>query len=179
MARANGDDHALIIVADNLAEAEYRGGDAAAALRIAEEVIERGTPQSRNVTIGNIAQYLVALDRYDDARRAAREAVAISRDAREYVSLAFALQHLAAIAVLAPVEDSEMAIDSRRRGARLLGYVGTCIAALDAVRETEQMEYDRMLPVLNGAFDDAELAALVQEGSSWSEDRAVAEAMLI
>lgn len=179
MARANGDDHALMIVADNLAEAEYRGGDAAAALRIAQEMMEKGSPRSRNVTIGNVAQYLVALDRYDEARARALDAVGIARDAQEYVSVTFALQHMAAVATLAPISDPALAVETRRRGARLLGYVDARMAALDAVRETEQMEYDRMLPVLRATFDDVELAALMREGAGWNEDRAVAEAGLI
>jgi hypothetical protein len=66
------------------------------------------------------------------------------------------------------------------RAARLLGYVDTQLAALEAQREyTEQQEYDKMLPALHAALGADECTRLMAEGSTSSEDHAVAEAMLI
>jgi Arc/MetJ family transcription regulator len=64
--------------------------------------------------------------------------------------------------------------------ARLLGYVDARLAALEALRyHTEQQEYDAMLPALREALGADELSKLMAEGSTWSEDQAVAEATLI
>ena len=63
------------------------------------------------------------------------------------------------------------------RAARLVGYVDLRFAALGAVRQyTEQQEYDRVREALRGAFDPDELASLVAEGGTMTEDRAVNEA---
>jgi hypothetical protein len=43
---------------------------------------------------------------------------------------------------------------------------------------TEQQEYDATIPALRDVGAD-ECAKLTAEGSTWSEDQAVAEAMLI
>ena len=62
----------------------------------------------------------------------------------------------------------------------ILGYVDTRILALEAPREyTKQQEYDKMIAALRDALGEDELAKLLDEGSAWSEDQAVAEAMLI
>jgi predicted ATPase/class 3 adenylate cyclase len=177
IARASGDEHAISLLAGNLAETEFRGGDAEAALRIANETVlpfrAKNFARRIAITLANTAQYFVALGRYDEARESAREAITVSRDAQAYVWMAFALQHLAAVAALAPGDG-----DARARAARLMGYVDARIVALEAARETEQQEYDRVLPVLRETLGDETLARLMQEGSAWNEDRAVAEAML-
>jgi predicted ATPase/class 3 adenylate cyclase len=184
ISRSSGDDHAAALVAANLAEAEFRGGDAAAALRISSEVLDafRATFASARrvaITLANMAQYFIALDRFDDARTQAREAVIVSRDAQAEVWLTFSVQHLAAIAVLELRDDPRSLREARRRGALLLGYVNARLAALDAVRETEQIEYERVLPVLGGEFGDEELAKLMKEGGAWSEDQAFSEAFAV
>jgi predicted ATPase/class 3 adenylate cyclase len=178
MARVAGDEHAISLLAANLAETEFKGGDAEAALQRAGETIEtlRAPNFARRIaiTLANMAQYLVALDRYDEARERAREAVAVSRDAQADVWTVFALQHLAAIGALAPAEPI-----TRARSARLMGYVDARIDELDAVRETEELEYQRVMPALREALGNDSLEALMREGGTWNEDQAVAEAMLI
>jgi tetratricopeptide (TPR) repeat protein len=182
-ARAAGHERFVAIIATNLAEAEFRGGDAAAALRLTDEALAvlRTIGDTRRIahTQVNTTAYLVALRRYDEARSAAREAVTAARDTQYSLMLACALQHLAAIA--ASLESVNMpVIEDRRRAARLLGYVDTCLATLEAFREyTEQQEYDVILSVLREALGADQLARLTTEGSTWSEDQAVTEAMLV
>jgi hypothetical protein len=54
------------------------------------------------------------------------------------------------------------------------------IAALEAVREhTERQEYNKLLPALRAARGEETLAKLTAEAGAWTEDRAVAEAMLV
>ena len=180
IAKEVGADGLLADSSTNLAEVEFRSGDVAAALRVGNEALE--LQRARNDTtiiLCNLAAYLLADGRFDDARSYAREGLAVTRDAQYEVFFAFALQHLAAIAALRPCDDAEQVREDKARAARLTGYVDRHIAELDAVREyTEQEEYDKMLAKLGGALGET-LRDLMDEGRAWDEDRAVAEAMLV
>jgi predicted ATPase/class 3 adenylate cyclase len=184
LARTVGDEQMIALLAGNLGETEFKAGNTTAALRLAGETLDttRAPAFARRVAIayGNMAAYLVSLERYDEARAHALESLAISRDAQADAWMMFALQHLAAVAALGPSDDVDGARDAHRRAAFLLGYVDARLAALEVVREfTEQQEYDKMLPALRDALGDDELAKLIKKGATWSEDQAVAEAMLI
>jgi hypothetical protein len=85
--------------------------------------------------------------------------------------IATALQHLALLASLS---------GDRRRGAQLLGYVDAQYAMLGAQREhTEQWGYDKLMAALPETLGADEIATLGAEGATWSEDRAVEEALSI
>ena len=63
---------------------------------------------------------------------------------------------------------------------RILGYVDARIAVCEALREyTEQCGYDGTIRALREMLGADELLRRMAEGSTWSEDHAVAEAMLI
>lgn len=112
------------------------------------------------------------MERYDEARAAAREALTLGRDFQLEVHLVLALQHLAVI--------DGLASGNRERAARLLGYTDSRLDTLEVSREyTEQQEYDRLLTKLRHALGNDEFRKLKAEGSSWTEDRAVGEAMLV
>lgn len=183
-ARAAGDEHVAALRAANLAEMEFRSGDATTALRLAGgalEILRRITISKQNVAVllDNSAAYLVALERYDEARAHAREGLTVSRDAQAEVWTSFAVQHLAAVATFEPADGTVNARDIHSRAARLLGYVDARLAALEAMREnTEQQEYDKIVPALRDALGAEDLAKLMEEGGAWNEDQAAAEAML-
>jgi predicted ATPase/class 3 adenylate cyclase len=182
--RAIGADRGAAMVALNLAETEFRVGNAAEALRLAREslAVFRASNATRNLAVaqGNMAAHLTALERYDEARISSRAALTAARNAQFEVEAAFALQHLAASAALQPVDDAKHGHDDRLRAARLLGYVDALLASLEVPRQyTEQQEYDKMLPALRDALGADECAKLMVEGTRWNEDQAVAEAMLI
>lgn len=121
----------------------------------------------------------MASRRYDEARLSARNALATARDAEFLAVVAVTLQHLAAIGALRPDADAQE-LEDRRRPARLLGFVDARLAALEVLREyIEQQEYDKILAALRNALSEDQLAQLMDEGRAWSEDQAVAEAMLI
>lgn len=181
--RAAGAERVAAITAITLAEAEFRGGDGAAALRLADQALPvlRAFHDTANVAnvLYNMAAYLAALHRYDEACAAACEALAHARDAQYSVGIAFTLQHLAAIAALRPGADRRAPQDLRR-AAHILGYVGAQLGALKALREhTEQQEYDATIPRLRHALGADELSMLMTVGETWSEDQAIAEATLI
>jgi predicted ATPase/class 3 adenylate cyclase len=182
IARSSGTERQAAKVELSLAETEFGAGDAATALALANEALSASRAFTNTYLVANglcnVSAYLVALERYEEARTAAREGLAAARDAQFAVPAAFTLQHLAAVAALqgngaAPREE-------RERAARLLGYVDAQLAALESLREyTEQQEYDAILPVLRDALGAGECTRLMAEGRTWSEDQAVAEALLI
>jgi predicted ATPase/transcriptional regulator with XRE-family HTH domain len=183
IARTVGSDRGAAKIAINMAELEFYDGNPDAALRLADEALAvfRASGETRDVAIArcNVAAYLVVLCRYDESRAAAREALAAARDMQWSVGLAFTLQRLAAVAALRP-NSGVSVIEDRRRAAHILGFVDARIVALETVREyPEQQECDKMLLVLRDALGENELSNLLAEGRNWTEDRAVAEAMLI
>ncbi len=178
------DEGNVAITAATLAEAEFRCGDAQIALGYAEKALDAVRKLGRQRTVaailGNIAAYYVALDRYEPARAHAREALALAREVQVDVSVAFALQHLAAIAALQQSGDADAQVEDRRRAAWLMGFVDARLLALETAREyTEQQEYDRVMRRLRQNFDEAVLRELCEEGRRWTQDRAVAAALLV
>ena len=170
---AIGADRTAGYAAQNLAEAEFQGGDAAAALRAAGDALaaHRAAKDEQGVAgdLSNMAAYLVALRRWDEASQAAREALALACEWQLDVYATSALQHLAAVAALQPGADAETANESCRRAARLLGFADARFAALDAVREyTEQQERDAVRAALRDALGEDEFATLAAEGSTWT-----------
>jgi tetratricopeptide (TPR) repeat protein len=155
-----------------LAELEFHAGNAREALRLASEALARhrrfDDTLHATVDLNNAAAYLLALERYEEARQNAREALALAVREKSALWSAFALQHLAAIAALQ---------GDGAQAAPLLGFVDARIAQLEHQREhTEAQEYARALGVLRAKFAAGELERLMDEGRSWGEDRAVAVA---
>ena len=178
------DEGNVATTAATLAEAEYRCGDAEAALRHAEEALEAvralGRQRTEALILGNIAAYLIALDRYEPARVRGRSALQVAGEVQSGASLAFALGHLGAVGALRPQAEAALALEERKRASRILGFVDERLARLEIAREyTEQREYDRAIAALRSELDAAALEAALSQGRAWTEERAVAEALLI
>lgn len=181
--KQNGAERLAVALATNLAEAEFRDGDAEAALQLVREALasDRLAVVSYRAALlaSNTAAYLVALRRFDEARAAGRDALAKARDLQYSVAVTWALQHLAAVAAMRPGEGAT-ANDSRMRAAKLVGYVDARLGKLGLPREyTEQQEYDAMTLALGAALGPERLVQAGQEGRVWSEERAIAEGMLV
>jgi len=173
------------MLALNLAEVEFRDGNASQSLKLLSQGLTtlRAIGNTDSVLIAflscSVAAYLVALRRFDEAIAASHEAVAAASDCQLYVDLLWALQHLSAVAALRPCVVSPPP-EGRRRAARILGYVDARLAALECTREyTDQHEYDAILPALRESLGEGELSRLMSLGGDWTEDQAIAEAMLI
>ncbi len=182
-ARAAGGKRLSAIIASNFAECEFDAGDGVAAVRLVREAAtilrEINDAQLLPFALTNEAGYLLALQRYDEARSSAIEALAFARDLQYAVPRLLALQRLAAVAALRP-DDNAQALENMRCGARLFGYVNAGFARLEeSPDETERMQNDSAVPVLRDALGTEEVANLMHEGSFWTEDRALAEAMQI
>jgi hypothetical protein len=78
-----------------------------------------------------------------------------------------------------------MAVVGAREGrtqnaARLLGYVEEMIRKSEFTREpTEKWSYEKLMAALREQLKAEEIASLATEGSTWTEDQAVAEALKI
>jgi tetratricopeptide (TPR) repeat protein len=176
--RSTGADRACLHITGNLAEAEFHEGNAIEALRLETEALAMYRAFHHGlgaaISLSNIAAYLIALKRYDEARVSAREGLTAARNERWEAGVAWGLQHLAAISLLQRDGDAARARRNGLRAATLVGYVDARLRVMEAVRGyTEQREHDEVLLALRDALGEAELAKLTTEGAAWTEDRAV------
>jgi predicted ATPase/class 3 adenylate cyclase len=157
--------HAVIV---NLAEIEYRLGDAGSAVRTLERALadERETREASE-WLANMAAYLIALERWDEAWKTARECSVIARRFGADVVFARSLQRLAAIAALRDDIDAAKASDCRTRAAKLIGFVDAQFEALAATRQfVERIENERVVTALQTALGDADFRRAYDEGAT-------------
>lgn len=167
-------------VAFNLAEIEFRAGNSERAIEYGEAALSGSGNDRIPMYLVNMAAYLVAAGRWDEARQRARESISRAAVARTEMETAYALQHFAAVSALRPARDDARAEENRVRAARLIGYADARLAALDCSREfTEQHEYERIVEALKDVLGNDRLGLLHSEGASWTESRALSEAKLI
>jgi hypothetical protein len=132
------------------------------------------------LALSNLSAYYVACDRWHDARIHAREALCVARVTRQYVDVAWMLQHLAAVAALSPAPDHEARCTNPEVAALLLGYVDRYSARIGASRgSAERQEYDRTLGALRDALDGRDLAALIASGGGMTLNEAIDQAFSI
>jgi predicted ATPase len=179
--RSHGFERQAASIAGNLAEVEFGSGQTEAALRYARSTLDGhlalGNQRAVAIDLFNMAAYLVALDRFEEARTAAVESLPTSRELGARMFVAVTLQHLAAIMALDPAVDDDAARSRRQRAQCLFGFVDERFAEFGSVREyTERQEYERVNAVLRASLGDEECERLAARGRGWSEDRAVAEA---
>ncbi|MBV8197508.1 MAG: helix-turn-helix domain-containing protein, partial [Candidatus Eremiobacteraeota bacterium] len=139
-------------IAGHLAEVQFAAGDATAALQRAHEALigHERTNNRRSAAndLSNMAAYSVALDRFDDARLYAAQALGVALEVKATVLTCYILQHIAAAGALHPKNSR-----APERAAMLLGYVDSRLTSLRARREyTERQEYHRVVDVLNDRF---------------------------
>jgi predicted ATPase/transcriptional regulator with XRE-family HTH domain len=181
--RALGAERIAGAVASNLGESEFRAGNAEAALQRVRESLatHRAGNYSLNVAINlaNMAAYLIALDRYDEAREVIRGAIPAARDPDYGYGIVLLLQRAAAIAALRQPDDEASGRADAVRAGRLLGYVDRNLGSIAKAEFTEQSEYERALAALGRRLGLDELTRLMDESRLWSEADAVAEALLV
>ena len=180
IARTAGAVVLMATITGNLAELKFRDHDVQAAIQLASEGLSAGSRFSSISAHVNLSAYFAALERYDDARDHAREALRIGRFLQTGVTIAFALQHLAAVALFTAAHNAKAERNVFERTARISGYVNAQLAALEGAREyTEQQEYDKMMAAWRDMLGSEELEKLLTEGAAWNEDQAIAETLLI
>jgi tetratricopeptide (TPR) repeat protein len=162
-------------VLGNVAELEFADGHPEQALRSLNEALEidvRGKNASYIANdYANGAAYRLTLGDLAGARESAREGLRVARQARVELFIAIALQHLALLAGLG---------GDGRRAAQSLGYVNARFTELGYKRAfTEQCCYDKLLVALRETLHEDELAPLLAEGATWSEERVVEEVLQV
>jgi hypothetical protein len=179
--RAAHNHRAAASVAVNLAEIECSVGDCEGAVRLCREALAQfSNDRETRLCLANMAAYLVRLERYDEARERARESILCGGIAQSDLDVAFALQHLAAVAALRERAGSRTAIAGLTSAARLLGFVDARYAAFESSREeTEQHEYDAVIERLTRELGSSKLTELLGSGRVLSEDEAIREALAI
>lgn len=166
-ARELGDQRMLWIGMTNLAETEFAAGETESAVSRLEELLA-GRVTRKNIRLRahskcNLAVYLLALHREDEARGLARAAVLDAREAGDREMLACAIGTLAAL----------RSCSDPRSAARLIGYADSVFAAGYIREYTEQYAQSVLTERLRQTLNHDEIAALAHEGAAMTELQAV------
>jgi hypothetical protein len=159
-----GDDRSATVMSIVIAEIDFARGDAQAAAErarenLADHHILRKSTDLRAGQESNLAAYLFALGRDDEARSMALLSI---REAN-YTYAAVPMQHLAAI--IAPHHP--------KRAATLLGYIERVFDETSFSREqTEIYTLERLRSTLREHLDEAEITRLGEIGAALTEDQA-------
>ena len=145
------------------------------AVAISREEDERG--RSMATALDSLVVYLIASERYGEAEGHAREALELASEAHLDVLAAFALQHLATLAVLrSPRGEKGRGISER--AARIFGFVDARLASMGSAQlMIQEQEHDRVIALLREAMTPGDLTALLAAGAEMTQERAVAEAL--
>jgi tetratricopeptide (TPR) repeat protein len=166
-------------VAQEEAEHAFAVDDPERAYERASEAIEiQRTLKHRGLaaTLVNASAYLVALDRYEEARALACEALALVADEPVGLVATYAILRLASVAAFSATAGAAGDGD-RARGARLLGFAQAWFARRKAfLWNTNRRAIERLRAFLGGTFGAAELEQLLAEGAALDRDAAVEEA---
>jgi tetratricopeptide (TPR) repeat protein len=162
-----------------LAEVEFQAGNAQAAVMLVRQALEdeRSLREFDGVAfdLANLAAYEIHLGCWKEALDAAREGFAIARERSLESATLWCVQHVAAIAALAPA----MQIAERERAAALCGFTDRRIDDLGLQRHfTERAEYERMNDALLELPREI-LELRRHEGRGWDEARVEREVMTL
>jgi tetratricopeptide (TPR) repeat protein len=178
-----GDELLVAPVVASLAENEFAAGDPEAALRLAVDVLAAlralnflSAMPGLAATLTNIATYLVALGRYDEARLYANEALDLAPGLGLSALASLSLRILALAAVLEPQAEDRQPLAEFACAARLLGYLGARLVLFEPEQYGLMREHDRALARLRGAIGADELRHLMDAGATMTEDEAIDQA---
>lgn len=164
-----------------LAEAYFRAQDPESALRMGTEALERARALADAYLVmaaaANVAGYALTLNRFDEARTAARESVELASRSHFEVPLTSSLAHLAAASVFRMAEESA-APGHFAKWARILGFVQARLKQTDAQRDLAiEMTIERTEDILRRNLDAEEFSAMLSAGTSMTLSSAVAQAL--
>jgi predicted ATPase/class 3 adenylate cyclase len=150
----------------NLAEIEYARGNVERAITMVREALVEHKGQNSRV-LGNMAAYLIAVDRLAEARAAAEQC--LSQVALDSLLGAVVIEHLALVFAL---------VGDTKRAARLVGFTSRAFDQAGSMREyTERVGFERLRAVLIAAHPEDELARLDAEGRAYTWQQARDEAV--
>jgi predicted ATPase len=160
----------------NLADAEFGCGNVDQAVQLATSsliaVRQFGVKSDIAWGLINLATYSIAADSWTVAHEYAHESLKLMKETKNNSIYLVALQHVAAIAALAPRDVQRPA--RTLQAVRLIGYIDGCFTHLGYSRDSnEQREYDRVLAALRAAYADNALATHLADGATMNPDQAV------
>ena len=169
VARQVGDarGHAAVQIAAS--ELEFAAGAPEAAVAATGAMLAQGDCSRRQRVLGscNLASYLLALDRVDEARKTALASLSEAQSLGWKAAMVRAVEHLALAAALRGKPEA---------AARMLGYTTEFYRNATATREhTEKATFLRLGASLEAALPSHKRDALMAEGASWTHERAAAE----
>ncbi len=170
VAKAVGDLRGAAAVQLAAAELAFAEGSTDEAIDITNAMLSGGKCNRRQKVLGltNLAAYLLAADRIEDARLIARNTLheAIALDWR--AAIVRLVEHLALVAVLT---------DQTANAARMLGYSVAFYETGAASREyTELATYHRLFALVSSAVPQHGLQRLMAEGAEWGVEQAAQNA---
>jgi predicted ATPase/transcriptional regulator with XRE-family HTH domain len=186
LANALGSELFAASIAGSLADNEFDAGDAELALRLSADVLATlraiNTPTcvpGIATTLTNMATYLVAMHRFDDARAHANEALEIASELRLGALSWLPLRILVLVAVLEPQAVGKRPRVENLSTARLFGFLDAHLSTVTPEKYGLQDEYDRALSMLRDALGVTDLTRLMAAGATMSEDEAIRQAQAI
>ncbi|HEY5096189.1 MAG TPA: helix-turn-helix domain-containing protein [Candidatus Eremiobacteraceae bacterium] len=186
LAKVLGDDVFAASVTASLAENEFGADDPETAIQLAIDVLEllRATNSltaapGMAATLTNMATYLVASGRYDEAQVRADEALEVARGLKLSALASLSLRVLALVAMLKPHVEGRPTSAEYAGAARLFGFLGARLSMVEPEKYDLQREHDRALLVLRGAIGSDALTQLMGAGATMTEDEAIHQARAI
>ena len=167
-----------VVLAENL----FLCGETESAIELAVQTIEKLREMAFSRTLisalNNLAAYLNAADRFQEAVLVGRQALEIALETEAHVAQTWSVQHLAAAAALVP--RSATPTQRLHDATRLIGYADARLLELGSPRTPpEQREYDRARTALAHALAPALMSELLAAGAGLSPERAVEIARLV
>ena len=171
VAKAVGDLRGAAAVQLAAAELAFAEGSTEEAIDITNAMLSGGKCNRRQKVLGltNLAAYLLAADRIEEARLNARSALheAIALDWR--AAIVRLVEHLALVAALT---------EQTATAARMFGYSVAFYETGAASREhTELATYDRLSALVSSAIPPPGLQRLMAEGADWTGEQAAQNAV--
>ncbi len=163
----------------SLAENECDAGNAETALQLTVDLLPNRAMSFETAAIasGNLAAYLIALGKYDEARVRAWEGLELARGLQMAPCVANSLHHLALVAVLRSQPGERTTSPVHVGAARLVGfYEGRRTELGMSTSRGLRQQCDRVLSVLREAIGADELETWMATGATMTEDEAIAQA---
>ena len=166
---------------DHLAGIEWQSGNSELALQIGSEMLAtmRAFNQTRGVAVAfnDMPSYFIALGRYGDAEKVAREALAHAREYHLEVYAQNALEDLAKLATLQQREEDKP--EAFARAARILGFVDARRQAAAGAEHNvlDARNTNRLLEIVRDALGGAAVARLTAEGASMTDEQVDEQAL--
>jgi predicted ATPase/DNA-binding XRE family transcriptional regulator len=185
LARTAGAELLAAAMVASLSGNEYDAGDLETALRLMTDALQAyrrlglSTLPDVAACLGDIAKYLIALRRYDEARVHAHEALELAREVRHQVIVAGSLQQLAVLALLKPHIENGPAFEAHAAAAHIFGFFDTRWKTLGVPKKYGLPEYDSALELLRDAIGADVVARLMAAGASMTEDEAIAQTLAL